>query len=42
MQGYEIVEVIGQGSYGTVFLVEDEKGKSYALKKIQVDPFKVE
>ena len=42
MDKYRIAEVLGEGSFGTVFLIEDQKGKKYALKKVQVDPFKVD
>lgn len=42
MEKYQIVEILGEGSFGTVFLIKDQKGKQYALKKIQVDPFQVE
>ena len=42
MEKYNIVEILGEGSFGTVFLIKDQKGKSYALKKIQVDPFQIE
>jgi serine/threonine protein kinase len=34
--------MIGEGSFGCVFLVRDKKGESFALKKIKVDPFQVE
>ena len=33
---------IGEGSFGLVYLVEDEKGRPFALKKVTVDPFEVE
>lgn len=42
MEKYETVEILGEGSFGTVFLIRDHKGKQYALKKVQVDPFQVE
>ena len=34
MEKYQIVEILGEGSFGTVFLIKDQKGKQYALKKI--------
>ena len=42
MEKYRTIEVLGEGSFGTVFLIEDQNRKKYALKKIQVDPFKTE
>ena len=33
---------MGEGSFGTVYLIADNKGNKYALKKVQVNPFKVE
>jgi serine/threonine protein kinase len=36
---YNIVTLIGEGSFGSVYLVKDGKNRSYALKKINVDPF---
>lgn len=42
MEKYQIVEILGEGSFGTVFLIRDQKGKQYALKKVQADPFKFE
>lgn len=42
MIDYELVEVIGEGSFGVVYLVQDEKDRKYALKKVQVNPFLVD
>jgi serine/threonine protein kinase len=36
------VETIGEGSFGTVFLIRDNSGRRMALKKIHVDPFQVD
>ena len=36
------MESLGEGSYGTVYRIIDEKGKSYALKKMQVNPFMID
>lgn len=41
-KNYEVVSELGEGSFGSVYLVEDEKGKKYALKKARVDPFNFE
>ena len=38
-KNYEIIESLGEGSFGTVYRIVDEDGKSYALKKMQVNPF---
>ena len=37
-----VTETLGEGSYGEVYLVEDQNRKPYALKKVQVNPFMVE
>ena len=42
MQSYKTVDIIGEGSFGSVYLVKDNKDRSYALKKIHVDPFEVD
>lgn len=42
MEKYETIEILGEGSFGTVYLITDSKGKKYALKKVQVNPFKVD
>ena len=42
MQQYKSVDIIGEGSFGSVYLIKDAKDRSYALKKIHVDPFEVE
>lgn len=36
---YKILDQIGEGSFGSVYLVKDSKERNYALKKIHVDPF---
>ncbi len=41
-KNYEVVESLGEGSFGTVYRIIDEKGKSYALKKMQVNPFEID
>lgn len=42
MDKYAFKRVLGEGSYGTVYLIEDNKKNLYALKRINVDPFKTE
>jgi serine/threonine protein kinase len=42
MQQYKSVEIIGEGSFGSVYLAKDSKNRSFALKRIRVDPFEVE
>jgi len=42
MQIYTSLDIIGEGSFGSVYLVKDNKDRLYALKKIHVDPFEVE
>jgi serine/threonine protein kinase len=42
MQHYKTIDIIGEGSFGSVYLVKDTKDRSYALKKIHVDPFEVD
>jgi serine/threonine protein kinase len=34
---YSVISELGEGSFGSVYLVEDEKGKKYALKKISIN-----
>ncbi len=41
-QQYKSVDIIGEGSFGSVYLIRDNKDRPYALKKIHVDPFEVE
>ena len=36
--GFTAVETIGIGTFGAVFLVTDNKGNQYALKKVCLDP----
>jgi serine/threonine protein kinase len=38
---YKMIDLIGEGSFGSVYLVKDAKDRSYALKKIHVDPFEI-
>lgn len=42
MQQYKSVDIIGEGSFGSVYLIKDNKDRPFALKKIHVDPFEVE
>lgn len=42
MQQYKSVDIIGEGSFGSVYLIRDSKDRAYALKKIHVDPFEVD
>jgi serine/threonine protein kinase len=42
MQHYKSIDIIGEGSFGSVYLIKDSKDRSYALKKIHVDPFEVD
>lgn len=39
---YTIIDLIGEGSFGSVYRVKDAQDRSFALKKIRVDPFEVE
>jgi serine/threonine protein kinase len=39
MQHYKSIETIGEGSFGSVYLVKDSKERSFALKRIHVNPF---
>ena len=39
---YSCIDRIGEGSFGSVYLIKDEKDRSFALKKVRVDPFEVE
>jgi len=34
MQHYKSIDIIGEGSFGSVYLIKDSKDRSYALKKI--------
>lgn len=38
-KNYKVVENLGQGSFGTVYRIVDQKGKSYALKKMHINAF---
>jgi len=42
MNQYKTVEIIGEGSFGSVYLVKDTKDRSFALKRIHVNPFEVD
>ena len=42
MQSYKSVDIVGQGSFGSVYLVKDSKDRNFALKRIHVDPFEVD
>ena len=42
MQSYKVIEPIGEGSFGSVYLAQDEGGQRYALKKIHIDPFEID
>jgi NIMA (never in mitosis gene a)-related kinase len=42
MKQYKSIDIIGEGSFGSVYLVKDLKGKSFALKRIHVNPFEVD
>lgn len=42
MQHIKIIDLIGEGSFGSVYLAKDQTGKDYALKKIHFDPFEIE
>ena len=37
-----MVDIIGQGSFGSVYLIKDKKERLFALKKVKVDPFDYE
>ena len=39
MQHYKSIETIGEGSFGSVYLVKDSKERYFALKRIHVNPF---
>lgn len=41
MDKVPIEEILGEGSFGTVYLVTI-KGKKYALKRVQVNPFRID
>lgn len=42
MDQYNVIDIIGRGTFGTVYLVSDRRGNKLALKKIQIDPFNVD
>lgn len=39
MEQYKSLDIIGEGSFGSVYLIADSKNRNFALKKIHVDPF---
>ena len=39
LKSYKAIKKLGEGSYGTVYLVEDAHGKQYALKEIPINEF---
>lgn len=39
MQHYKPLESIGEGSFGSVYLVKDSKERLFALKRVHVNPF---
>jgi serine/threonine protein kinase len=42
MEKYKRVKHLGEGSFGTVYLVQNEKGLKYAMKKIKMNSFYIE
>ena len=42
MERYKVDEFIGEGSFGSVYLVRNEQGEKFAYKRIKVDPFQAE
>lgn len=42
MEKYKIEELIGAGSFGSVYRVRNDQGQVFAYKRIKVDPFQVE
>jgi cyclin-dependent kinase len=42
MEKYKIEELIGEGSYGSVYRVRNDQGQVFAYKRIKVDPFLAE
>ena len=42
LDNYKVIEKLGEGMYGTVYLVENTKGQKFALKSVKVNPFNVE
>jgi serine/threonine protein kinase len=42
MDHYKSISELGQGSFGSVFLVKDIKDRPFALKKIHVSPFDID
>lgn len=42
LENYTIVEKLGEGMYGTVYLVQNSKGEKFALKSVKVNPFTIE
>ncbi len=42
MEKYKVDELIGEGSFGSVYLVRNEQGEKFAYKRIKIDPFQAE
>lgn len=38
---HKFIDIIGEGSFGSVYLIKDNKDHLFALKKILVDPSEV-
>lgn len=42
MNKFKVEELIGEGAFGSVYLVTNEEGHKFAYKRIKVDPFQAE
>lgn len=42
LKNYEIVKKIGEGMFGTVYLVENSSKQKFALKTVKINPFDAE
>jgi|JI9StandDraft_2_1071091.scaffolds.fasta_scaffold773180_1 serine/threonine protein kinase len=42
MNKFKVEELIGEGAFGSVYLVRNEQGEKFAYKRIKVDPFQAE